>query len=170
MSTEPQGPASLLQRLANHFTGLCRKLLDLRDTPHAIAGGVAIGMFWGFTPLFGVKTLLSLGTAWVTRCSKLAAVISVCLNDVVTPFWPVILRFEYDFGYWLLSHPHRFPPKLETHHLSLTEMLKWTTFLDVGLPLLVGSMAFAVPAAIISYVVTYAIVKRRPRKPLSSAA
>lgn len=170
MSRSLETPASPLRRLANYFGGLFRKLLELRDTPHAIAGGVAIGMFWGFTPLFGVKTLLCLGTAWLARCSKLAAVISVCLHDVITPLWPVLLRLEYDIGYWILSNPHRLPPKIEMHHLKLGEMLQWTTFLDVGLPLLVGSMAFAVPAATIAYVVTYAIAKRRPRKPLPSTA
>jgi uncharacterized protein (DUF2062 family) len=34
------------------------KLLAIRDTPEAIAGGVAIGIFFGFTPLFGLKTAL----------------------------------------------------------------------------------------------------------------
>jgi uncharacterized protein (DUF2062 family) len=170
MSNSLETPAPPLRRLVEHFRGQFRKLLELRDTPHAIAGGVAIGMFWGFTPLFGVKTLLSLGTAWVTRCSKLAAVISVCLHDIVTPLWPILLRLEYDIGYWILSHPHRLPPKMEMHHMKLGEMLQWTTFLDVGLPLLVGSMAFAVPAAAIAYVITYAIVKRRPRGPLPPSA
>jgi len=36
------------------------KLLAIRDTPEAIAGGVAIGIFFGFTPLFGLKTLLAI--------------------------------------------------------------------------------------------------------------
>lgn len=166
----PSPPASPLRRLANYFGGLFRKLLELRDTPHAIAGGVAIGMFWGFTPLFGVKTLLCLGSAWLARCSKLAAVISVCLHDVITPLWPFLLRLEYDIGYWILSNPHRLPPKIEMHHLKLSEMLQWTTFLDVGLPLLVGSMAFAVPAAVSAYTITFLIAKRRPRKPLPPTA
>lgn len=151
----------MFSALSAHIVRLWRRLLELRDTPHAIAGGVAIGMFYGFTPLFGVKTLLSLGTAWVTRCSKLAAVITVSLHDVVTPLWPVLLRIEYDIGFWLLNHPHHLPPKLEVHHVKLAEMMQWTTFLDVGLPLLVGGLAIATPAAAITYVVTFAIVSRR---------
>ena len=103
--------------------------MTLRDTPHAIAGGVAIGVFIGFTPLFGIKTLLSLAGAYLLRCNPIAAVIAVSLHDVVTPLWPVLLRIEYDIGYWLLSHPHHLPPKLEMHHVHVSEMLKWTTFL-----------------------------------------
>ena len=111
-----------------HFKDLGSKLVTLRDTPHAIAGGVAIGVFVGFTPLFGIKTLLSLGGAYLLRCNPIAAVIAVSLHDIVTPLWPVLLRVEYDLGYWLLSHPHHFPPKMEMHHIHVSEMLKWTTF------------------------------------------
>ena len=66
------------------------RLLAIRDTPNAIAGGVAIGIFLGFTPLFGVKTLLALLIAWLFRCNLLAEVIAVTLNDVVLPFMPII--------------------------------------------------------------------------------
>jgi uncharacterized protein (DUF2062 family) len=33
------------------------KLLAIRDTPKAIAGGVGIGVFFGFTPLFRPQDL-----------------------------------------------------------------------------------------------------------------
>lgn len=144
--------------------------MELRDSPHAIAGGVAIGVFWGFTPLFGLKTLLALGTAWVTRCSKLAATIAVCLHDIVTPFWPLILRVEYDIGHWLLSHPHEMPKKLDSGHIEISDLLKWTTFFDLGFPLLVGSLFIAVPSAVIVYCITYAIVRRRNLRALPPTA
>ncbi len=145
-------------------------MLELRDTPHAIGGGVAIGVFFGFTPLFGVKTLLSLATAWLTRCSKIAAVISVSLHDIVTPLWPVLLRLEYDIGYWLLSHPHRLPPKITLHHVKFGELLQWTTFLHLGLPMLVGSLVIAVPAAAIAYVFAYGLMRRRQTRQLPPTA
>jgi uncharacterized protein (DUF2062 family) len=160
-------PGNPIKRLYAYFAGLVRKLLELKDTPHSIAGGVAIGMFFGFTPLFGLKTLLSLGTAYAVRCNPIAAVVTVCLHDIVTPLWPVLLRIEYDIGYWILSNPHTLPPKLETHHLHVEEMLKWTTFLNVGLPLLVGSLFIAVPSAALAYVVTLAIAKRRNHRLLA---
>ncbi|MEX1118188.1 MAG: DUF2062 domain-containing protein [Terrimicrobiaceae bacterium] len=164
MDEKPKPPGNPIQRVISYFSGLVRKLMELKDTPHSIAGGVAIGMFFGFTPLFGLKTLLCLGAAYALRCNAIAAVVTVCLHDIITPFWPVLLRFEYDIGYWILSNPHRFPPRLETHHFHLEEMMKWTTFLNVGLPLLVGSLFIAVPAAAVAYVVTLAIAKRRNRR------
>lgn len=159
-----------MNKLIEFFRREFRRLLELRDTPHAIAGGVAIGMFYGFTPLFGVKTLLSLVTAWFARCSKISAVISVSLHDIVTPLWPVLLRLEYDIGYWILSRPHVFPPKITLKHEHLAELLQWTTFLKVGLPLLVGSAVIAVPAAFIAYVITFQVASRRRPRPLSPGA
>jgi uncharacterized protein len=150
-----------VRKIANHFKALGTKLITLKDTPHAIAGGVAIGVFIGFTPLFGIKTLLSLGAAYLLRCNPIAAVIAVSLHDVVTPFWPVLLRIEYDLGFWVLSHPHHFPPKMETHHIHLAELMKWTTFFDLGLPLLIGSLFLAAPAAALFYFVLLQILQAR---------
>lgn len=150
-----------MTKLWQYFRGIVVKLFSLKDSPHAIAGGVAIGMFMGFTPLFGLKTLLALGAAWLLRCNPIAAVISVSLHDVVTPFWPFLLRIEYDIGYWVLSNPHQLPPHMEMHHLRLADMLKWSNFPKVGLPLLVGSLFLSTPAAIIFYAGTLFVLKRR---------
>src|SRR6516162_10004525 len=94
------------------------KLLAIRDTPQAIAGGVAIGIFFGFTPLFGLKTLCAIAFAWLTRCNIIASVIAVALHDVLLPFMPVVYRWEYDLGFWLLSHPHAWPPPLHRARLE----------------------------------------------------
>lgn len=150
-----------LKKVFTYFGDLCHRLLEIKDSPHAIAGGVAIGIFMGFTPLFGLKTLLCLGAAYALRCNPIAAVIAVCLHDVVTPFWPFLLRLEYEIGYWILSNPHTLPPKLELHGIHPKEMLKWTTFFHVGLPLLVGSLFLAIPGAAVAYGLVLPLARRR---------
>jgi len=92
------------------------RLLAIRDTPEAIAGGVAIGVFFGFTPLFGLKTLAAIFLAWLTRSNIIAAVIASAMHDLVLPFMPVIYHWEYSVGYWLLSKPHEWPPGLLRIH------------------------------------------------------
>jgi len=152
-----------MNRLWNHLKELGKKLFSLKDSPHAIAGGVAIGVFIGFTPLWGVKTLLCLGLAYALRCNPIAAVIAVSLHDVLTPFAPVFMRWQYDLGYWILNHPHHFPPKLEMLHTHIhpMEMLKWTTFFQLGLPILLGSLLFSIPAAAAFYFVMLGLMKAR---------
>ncbi len=103
-------------------------------------------MFMGFTPLFGLKTVLCLALAYIFRVNPIAAVVAVSLHDIVTPLWPVLLKVEYDIGVFVLSHVgslHNIPTKTHGLHLKLGQMLEWTTFLSVGLPLLVGSLFLA---------------------------
>lgn len=157
----------MFDKLAKHFFVLRDKLLDLRDAPHALAGGVAIGMFIGFTPLFGLKTLLCLAAAYLLRCNPIAAVISVSLHDVVTPFWPVLLELEYKIGWEVLGWLHQAPAAQPPQHFHMHEVMQWTTFLGVGLPMLVGSMFLSAPAALIAYWITLPVFRRRAerRKP-----
>jgi len=154
----------VFKKLLNYFCSLREKLLNLRDAPHALAGSVAIGMFIGFTPLFGLKTLLCLGLAFVLRCNPIAAVISVSLHDVVTPFWPVILEAEYKIGWEFLHWLHESPPEVQSMHFHIQDVMKWTTFFTIGLPLLVGAMFLSIPAAFIAYFLTLPIFRRREQR------
>ena len=158
-----------MKRIAAYFAALGRKLLELRDTPHAIAGGVAIGVFIGFTPLFGIKTLLCLALAYLLRCNPIAAVIAVSLHDVAIPFWPVLLKVEYDVGAWILGHFEHVPTKIDMKHFRFHDMLKWTTFFSVGLPLLIGSLFLSTPAAAVSYIGMLRLLQYREKKRLAHA-
>jgi len=135
--------------------------MNLRDTPHAVAGGAAIGIFIGFTPLFGVKTLLSLVIAYLLRCSKIAAVIAVTLHDIALPFMPFLLTLEYTIGYWFLNHPHTLPTKMVLKDLHLWELWNWATFLNVGRPMLIGSLFISAPAALLTYAIMLPLLRRR---------
>lgn len=135
--------------------------MQLHDSPHSLAGGVAIGMFMGFTPLFGLKTLLCIGVAYLLRCNPIAAVIAVSLHDVVAPFWPVLLGLEYKIGWVVLGFFHELPKSAPVEHFHVSEFMQWTTFFGVGLPLLVGSMFLSAPAAAASYAIMLQVFKRR---------
>jgi uncharacterized protein (DUF2062 family) len=140
------------------------KLLAIRDTPEAIAGGVAIGIFIGFTPLFGLKTVLTIFFAWLTGSNIIAAVLASAAHDVLLPLMPVIFRWEYEVGYWLLSQPHHLPPSLTKLRWEGHSWRNWTTFFTVGKPLLVGSIVCSAPFALLSYFFTQRLVARHQRK------
>jgi len=141
--------------IARHW----QHLMQIRDTPHAIAGGLALGLMLGFTPLLGFKTLLAVLLAWFFRCSKLSAAVAVTFHDVLIPFWPVLLRWQYNLGYWLLSHPHHLPPRFGMKQLHLENWVHWKT-LHVLWPTLLGSIIMAVPMGIVCYFVTLKVVTR----------
>jgi len=145
--TEPRvSPWRRLKRWmrAHHMT-----LMTLPDTPHAIALGSAIGMFFGFTPLFGLKTVLAFLTTWACKGNKTAAVITVQLHDILLPVVPAMFVWQYKLGMWALYH--RLPQRPGYRRVSLSDFMEWTTFLTVGRPILIGSLFFAVPAALLVY-------------------
>lgn len=156
----------MFKKIAGHFRSLVSKLLNLRDAPHSLAGGVAIGMFMGFTPLFGLKILLSVGVAYLLRCNPIAAVIAVSLHDVVTPFWPVLLEFEYAIGARILGFFDGVAHPASVTEFHIHELMKWTTFFTIGLPMLLGSLFLSAPAAALSYAVMLPIFKKRERRRL----
>lgn len=156
----------MFKKIAGHFRSLVSKLLNLHDAPHSLAGGVAIGMFMGFTPLFGLKTLLCVGVAYLLRCNPIAAVIAVSLHDVVTPVWPVLLEFEYAIGSRLLGFFDGVAHPASVTEFHIHELMKWTTFFTIGLPMLLGSLFLSAPAAALSYAVMLPIFKKRERRRL----
>ena len=138
-----------------------RELLDAKDAPHSVAGGAAIGVFFGFLPAFGYKILGALGVARLTRCSVVAAAIGVTIHDCFWPIWPLVLRWQFQLGFWILSNPHHFAPKLHRGDFKFSEILQWDSFIDIGLPLAIGGVIFAIPISILSYGIILAIMRNR---------
>ena len=149
------GPLVRLRRwlAAHHMT-----LMTIKDTPHSIALGSAIGIFFGFTPLFSLKTLLSIAIAWLFKSNKLAAAIAVTLHDVLLPVMPAIYLWEYKFG--MLALHGRMPERMGFRHVALKDYVQWTTFFTVGLPVLIGSLFFAFPCAVAVYFFLRKLVTR----------
>lgn len=141
-------------------------LVTIADTPHSIALGSAIGIFFGFTPLYSLKTLLSIAVAWICRCNKIAAAIAVTLHDVLIFLMPAIYFGEYKIGCWTL---HRPPP---THrirfHFSLHDYLHWDMFHRVVWPAMIGSLFLAVPCALVTYFAMRMLITRARSPQLAS--
>jgi len=156
--TDPDPNANLWGRLRYWVTHLHFHLVTIEASPHAIAFGVAIGIFFGFTPLWSLKTLLSIGVAWLMGGNKIAAAISVQLHDLILPFMPAIYLWEYKIGFWVLNG--RLPQRFNMRHLSFRDYIHWETFFTVGRPLLIGSLVIGLPSAAIVYLVTRGLVAR----------
>lgn len=139
-------------------------LSELKDRPHSVALGISSGTFFGFIPLFGFKTLLAMAIARLLRGNMVAAAVAVTLHDVVLPLAPVMLRWEYQLGYWLLSKPHHFPPGLGATHQGPSMWFHWDTLFSVGLPLLLGATAVAIPFTLGSYWLALFLLARTAKR------
>ncbi|MFI0347419.1 MAG: DUF2062 domain-containing protein [Chthoniobacterales bacterium] len=154
----------MLQRFIHHLHEVWRRFLQARDHPHSLAVGMAIGIFFGFFPPFCCKTLMAVGFAWLVRCNIIAAIVGVTIHDGLLWMWPLLWRWEFQVGHWLLSNPHAFAPKLIKSDFRISEIMQWDNFIDVGLPLLVGSAFIALPFALIAYVLTLFFMLRREKR------
>ena len=141
----------MLRHLIHHLHDLWNRFIEAKDRPHAMAGGVAIGIFFGFIPVLGLKTLLALGFSFLLQCNPIAAVVGVTFHDLFIWIWPVLFRIEFQLGHWLLSNPHEFAPKLARTDFRISEIMQWETVKDVVYPTLVGAVVIAIPVTFVAY-------------------
>ncbi len=146
-------------------------VMELRDDKTSVAAGIAIGFFWGFTPLLGLKTILAFLTAWVTRKNKIAAVAAVSAHDLFLPLYPFYLDLSYRLGSHLLGteYPKAFGKalKLIGNPLEGHSREGWLTWLhnlweNIHLlnPLLLGTMLLAIPPCIATYFISLYTIDR----------
>ncbi|HLW34303.1 MAG TPA: DUF2062 domain-containing protein [Chthoniobacterales bacterium] len=140
-------------------------LVTMADTPHSIALGSAIGMFFGFTPLYSLKTLLSIAFAWICRSNKLASAITSNLHDIFLVAMPAVYFFEYKIGCWVVRRPT--PPK-PFHHFVFGDYFDWHFLMRVIWPALIGSVFIGVPAALLTYFVMRLLISRARAPQLAS--
>jgi uncharacterized protein (DUF2062 family) len=149
---------AFLERQKRWLTSHHMTLVTIADTPHSIALGSAIGIFFGFTPLWSLKTLLSIAVAWIFRCNKIAAAIAVTLHDVLIFLMPAIYFGEYKIGCWTL---HRPPPVHRVRfHFGLHDYANWDLFQRLVWPAVVGSLFLAIPSAVVVYFVMRLLISR----------
>lgn len=154
----------MIARFIHHLQEIWKRFVETRDCPHAMAGGMAIGVFFGFVPAFGFKTLLALGTSLITRSNVIAAIVGVTLHDVFCWSWPFLYRFEFQVGHWILSNPHQFAPKLLKTDFRISEIMQWDNFINILYPWLLGSVIIAIPFTLLSYVATLIFMYYREKK------
>lgn len=128
------------------------KIIRLREKPHSVALGLALGIFIGFTPTIPIQTYIAVGLALMLRCSKIAAAAGVWISNPLTlaPFYYA----EFIVGKWVLNSEAVF--KLADYSLfSMLENARRA--MEV---MMVGGIVMGIPAGIVTYFITYRIVDR----------
>jgi uncharacterized protein len=141
-----------------------KKVLEIQDSPHAIALGIAIGIFWGFTPMYGLKTVLTLLSAMSLRANKIAAVVAVSLHDLLFPIFPAVFEIEYLLGKKVLELFGVTVHAEHLHGLHLKELMNWTTFVNLGEPMLIGTFLFGLLTSPLFYLVARGVVEAAHRR------
>ena len=129
------------------------KLLRLRGRPNAIAKGLAVGVFAGCFPLFGLQSLIGIFLATVVRGSKVAAVAATWISNPLT-YVPIYI-FNYKIGKLLL--------RTGDTNLAL-DIDSFTAFKELGptfaITLLTGCFVVGLILACVTYFYSLAFLER----------
>jgi uncharacterized protein len=121
------------------------RFLRLRGSPREIARGLAVGVFAGWFPLFGLQIILSVALAALVRGNKLVAAASTWVSNPLT-YIPIYL-FNFRVGQWLL--------RSQDWQFSRETLLSLRTIRELGnefiLVLFTGSLVMGLAVAVTSY-------------------
>lgn len=143
---------------------LLRSILALDDSPHAIALGVAIGIFVGLTPSVGIQTILVLAIIFICRpffyFNGTAAMASTYVSNPLT--MAPMYYFWYRLGAWFLPNTDadvNFDGLLKFEGLAGWWESTSTLAVQVGFPMLIGALLTAPIGAAIAYPLTHHLVR-----------
>jgi len=153
---------------------ILRTILTLDDTPHSVALGTAIGMFIGMTPTVGIQMILVMVAAYLTRpffsFNRVAALVTVYLSNplsVVPIYW-----FDYKVGTWFIAGTatrEDFEKILHYDGLAGWWNALCALFVDVGAPLIVGSLIVATVSGCATYPLMRYLRSNERRRPTLQA-
>ncbi len=142
---------------------LLRSVLALDDSPHAIALGVAIGMFFGMTPTVGIQTLFILAFLAITRrffyFNTAAAMAATYVSNPITMV--PLYYFWYRLGALFVGGQatmEQVESVLEFDGLAGWWESVCTIGAEVGIPILVGAAITAPICAALSYPACYSMI------------
>lgn len=153
----------LLRRIVEMRRFVVHNLLHADDPPHRLALGVAIGMFFTFTPFLGAQMVLVVACAWLLGANKIVGLPLVWISNPAT-FVPIFYPC-YRIGRWLLGQPGMGPQwwrQLAAPPEGAWEATQfyWTRILEIFAPLMLGCAVVALPIATASYFATRSFVAR----------
>jgi uncharacterized protein (DUF2062 family) len=123
------------------------RLFASTRSPHFIASGMALGLFIGMTPFFGLHVVAALILATFLKMSKIAAVIGVNITNAFTA--PLIYPLNYWVGTRLVgsSHAVDWPAAF-----SVSEMLNFLRYSPLIVrDMVIGGTVLGLPLAFLGY-------------------
>ncbi|MGK7929844.1 MAG: DUF2062 domain-containing protein [Microcystaceae cyanobacterium] len=134
------------------------RFVRMKEHPHVIARGLAVGVFAGCFPLFGLQTIIGVALAFLVRGNKLAAAVGTWISNPLT--YVPLFAFNYKIGRWILGEYSHVggQAKFSQNWDSWSEMTSLGT--DFLVILFVGCAVVGAVASIIAYVLCLRLLNR----------
>ncbi|MBY8918631.1 DUF2062 domain-containing protein [Nitratireductor sp. L1-7-SE] len=142
-------PRRSFWRSAQYFV---KRALRLTATPHAIAAGIAAGVFASFTPFMGFHFFIAAGLAWCIGGNLVASAIGTAVGNPLT--FPFIWGATLETGRLILygrelSHGAPIHLGKMLRHLEFSQL--WEPVIK---PMSVGALPLGIFFALVFYFVT----------------
>ena len=128
-------------------------MLSLRESPRRIAASLAIGIFIGLSPLFGVHTVIAIALIYALRLNMTATMTGVYVTN---PFTVIPI---YTFATWAGSKflgMQFIPGNFDFGHITLENFTGELRYLLK--PFVVGSTMIAICAAVAMYLIVHRLL------------
>ncbi len=153
-------PRRSFARSAQYFI---KRILRLSAKPHAIAAGVAAGVFASFTPFLGFHFIIAAAISWLIAGNVLASALGTAVGNPLS--FPFIWVATYETGQFILhgsfsgaSHSMSIGARLR--HMELESL--WGPLIK---PMLIGAVPVGIAFALVFYVVTrWAVIVFRDQR------
>lgn len=134
-----------------------KKFFLIDDTPHKVAAGFALGIFWGIMPGEGVCTTIIVAS--ILRFNRLSATAGVLASNMWTTF--VVLPFAATTGGFLFKVSPEFLIKQfnETYHLGLKYLFTETIITEILTPFAIGFLIVSFLISLFFYFGLYFLLK-----------
>lgn len=139
------------------FQYFVKRVLRLTATPHAIAAGVAAGVFASWTPLLGFHFILAFAVSYLLAGNMVAAALGTAFGNPLS--FPFIWTLTLKLGNMLIgieTGAHQKHVNLEAllRHLDVSQL--WEPVLK---PMLIGAIPPGVVSGVAFYILTYWTVR-----------
>ena len=141
----------------NKFKHYLRLLGELEGTPAKRARGIAVGVFSGCFPFFGLQSLMGICLASLLKGNHLLAVIGTWISNPLT-YIPLYL-FNYKIGSFFLGSER------ELNNLSgLTQRQMWNQGWIISSRIFFGSILVGLFFGLIFGLISYMLFKASSKK------
>ena len=144
---------NVFQKIKNFFANF----FTLNDSAHHIAGGVALGVFFGILPGEGGGTTLVAAT--LLKFNRAAATIGILSSNMWTTFLTLPLAVFIGGKLFGQSKKTLYEHFYQTYNLGWKYFLSKVIFFELALPLIVGYLIVSVVIALAFYLVIFVLLK-----------
>lgn len=148
--------------MIKNLRNMRQKLQQMTATPYAIAAGVACGVAISFTPFIGLHTVLAVILAFFIRASLAAALLGTLFGNPWT--FPFIWAATLFAGEKFLQSEHLqsdidFTKTFSTA-FDMIKNLNFEAFIQDVWPVLYPMIIGSIPFCLLSWIITYIIIKK----------